>query len=77
MYLKEKDGDGRMVQWSEHLLLFQKIWVQFPASTWELTTICNVSPKGANVLVWLLGPPSMYMVQMYMVRNNTHANKYK
>jgi hypothetical protein len=25
----------------EHWLLFQRSWVQIPATTWWLTTICN------------------------------------
>jgi hypothetical protein len=30
-------GAGVMAHW----LLFQRSWVQFPATTWWLTTICN------------------------------------
>jgi hypothetical protein len=27
----------------QHRLLFQRTWVQFPAPTWHLTTVCNFS----------------------------------
>jgi hypothetical protein len=32
---------GEMVQWLEHWLFFQRTCVQFLATTWWLTTICN------------------------------------
>jgi hypothetical protein len=40
---------GEMAQWLRWLL-FQRTWVQVPAPTWQLTTVCNSSPKGFGTL---------------------------
>ena len=29
---------------------FQRIWVHFPAPTWQLTTVCSSSSRGQNTL---------------------------
>lgn len=45
--------DQALERWTrslEHLLLFQRTLVQFPASTWHLTTACNSSFKGFMLL---------------------------
>jgi hypothetical protein len=39
--LKRKFMAGEMVQQLRAWLFFQRSWVQFPATTWWLTTICN------------------------------------
>ena len=36
---------GPILQWQEHLLLLQRTQIQFPAPTWQLTTVCNSSFK--------------------------------
>jgi len=36
-----KQGLERWLSGKEHRLLFQRSWVQFPATTWWLTAICN------------------------------------
>jgi hypothetical protein len=32
----------------EYRLLFQRIWVQFPAPTWQLITACNSIFRGSD-----------------------------
>jgi hypothetical protein len=32
-------------------LLFQRTQIQFPAPTWQLTTVCNFSSKGSDSLI--------------------------
>ena len=39
--MKNQNGLERWLRGSEHWLLFQRSWVQFPATTWWLTAICN------------------------------------
>jgi hypothetical protein len=34
----------------ERWLFFQWTWVQFPAPTWQLTTVCNSSSRGPDTL---------------------------
>lgn len=34
----------------KHSLLFQKIWVQIPVPTWQVTTIYNCSAMGSDAL---------------------------
>jgi hypothetical protein len=40
-HYKKIQGLERWRSSKEHRLLFQRSWVQFPATTWWLTTICN------------------------------------
>jgi hypothetical protein len=41
---KESRGAGEMAQWLRALALnLQRTWVQFPAPTWQLITVCNLS----------------------------------
>lgn len=35
-------------------MLSWRTWVQFPASMWQLTIVCNSSPKRSDALVWPL-----------------------
>jgi hypothetical protein len=39
--LTVQQGAVEMAQCSEHWLLFQRSWVQLPATTWWLTAICD------------------------------------
>jgi hypothetical protein len=39
--LKNIPGAGKMTQ--EHWLFLQRIWVQFPAPTWQLMSVTPVS----------------------------------
>ena len=32
----------------EQPVLFQRTWVQFPARTWQLTTVCNSSSRASD-----------------------------
>jgi hypothetical protein len=41
-------GLDRYLCGQEHWLLFQKIWVHFPAPTWHLTTVCNSCSRGSD-----------------------------
>jgi hypothetical protein len=34
-------GLERWLSGKEYWLLFERIWVQFPTPTWQLTTVCN------------------------------------
>jgi len=43
-------GLERWLSGWEHWLLFQRTWIQFPAPTRGLTTICNSSSRGADIL---------------------------
>ena len=36
-----RKGAGEIAQWFRALTALQESWVQFPATTWPLTTICN------------------------------------
>jgi hypothetical protein len=31
-------------------MFFQRTWIPFPAPTWQLTTVCNSSPRESNTL---------------------------
>jgi hypothetical protein len=42
-------GAREVAQWLRTLLALQRTRVQFPASTWWLTAICNSSSKGYTV----------------------------
>jgi len=51
-----------------------KLLVQFPATTWWLTTICNSSFRGFNSFIW----PSqalMHVVHRHTCRQNTYMDK--
>jgi hypothetical protein len=39
--IKEIHGAGEMAQWLRALTAVPEVLVQFPATTWWLTTICN------------------------------------
>jgi hypothetical protein len=45
-------GLERWLSAQEHWLFFQRSWVQFPATTWWLTTICNGVWYPLLVCVW-------------------------
>lgn len=47
-------GLGQCFSSQEHWLLFQKTQIQLPASTWQLTTICNSGSGGLDTLFWPL-----------------------
>jgi hypothetical protein len=36
----------------EHWLLFQRIWIQFPAPTWQFTAACNPNSNGSDNFLW-------------------------
>jgi hypothetical protein len=41
-----------MAQCLRALSVFQRTLVQFPATTWQLTDICNFSSRGPNNHTW-------------------------
>ena len=50
----EHKGGGEMAQRLEHWLLVQRTWVQFPATTWQLTAVyCNSRGADTNYKVTL------------------------
>jgi hypothetical protein len=42
IYINLNVGAGEMVQWLRALAFFQRTQVQFPVSTWQLTTVITV-----------------------------------
>jgi len=48
----------------------QRTCVQFPASTWQLTTICNSNVRGSSALFWLPRALNASGAQTY-----THADR--
>ena len=52
--LLEVPGAGieRWLGSQEHWLFFRKTQKQFPAPTWQCTTICNSSSRGSGALFW-------------------------
>jgi hypothetical protein len=53
---------------SEHLLLFQKTLVWFPASTWMLATLCNSSSRRSDATSWCMRVLHAY-AQTYTLRH--------
>lgn len=49
--------------------------VQFPAPTWQLTTICYSSSKGSDNLFWSLWAPDMQVVNRHKSKQKTHKHK--
>ena len=40
----------RQLERRERLLVFQRTWVQFPASTCQLTVLCNFHSRGSDTI---------------------------
>ena len=51
------------------------IWVQFPAPTWWLTTICNSSSRRPDTFFWTPETQDTKVVPMYSWRQSTHPGK--
>jgi hypothetical protein len=67
MHNKNKlQGLERWLSCQEHLLLFQRIWLQLSDPTGKLRTVHNSSSMECDTLFWLL-----YIHHPY----NTHVNK--
>lgn len=54
--------DGSVVE--NHRLLFRRTWVRFPASAWQIITVCNPSSRAMNpfmspVSTWLTSSAEM------------------
>lgn len=49
-----QEGAREMTQ---QLLCLQRIWVRFPASTWQPTTFCSSSSRESSALSWLAWAP--------------------
>ena len=64
--MAQQDGQG---------LAFQGTQVQFPVTTWELTTIYNSSSRRSNALFWFLWTSSTYVVYRPTCRQNTYMHK--
>jgi hypothetical protein len=56
MYVKSIWGEGikKWLNGLEHWLFFQRTQVQFPAPTWQLTTVCFFSSWGPETLIQAL-----------------------
>lgn len=72
---KKKFGGWRAG--SEHLLLFQRTQVSFPASTWQLTIVYNSSSRESDALVCSPKAPEMHMIHRLMCRQSSHKHKRK
>lgn len=66
----------RRLSW-ECSLLFQRPWVQIPAPTWKLTTVCNSNSKKPKTLDWSLQVLGTHVIHKHscMKNNHTHTNK--
>lgn len=62
-----------MIKW----LLFQRAQVHFPATTWQLTTICNSSSRASDALSGLGRYLAHHVVLRHTKRQNTHTFKNK
>lgn len=49
-YITRDGTDDSVVK--EHWLLFQRNWVQFSESTWQLAAIYNSSSKECDIFFW-------------------------
>lgn len=58
----------------ERWLLFQRLWILYPAPTWRVTSIHNLDPKGSAALFWPLWALHADDAQTHM-QANTHAHK--
>lgn len=68
--LRNDRGLERLLSGYKHLLLSQRIQAWFPASTWQLTSVCNSNSRGFGALFWL--PWALHaLVHKYMCRSNT------
>ena len=45
---------------------YQRTWIQFPASTWQRTTVCDSISTGSVAFFWPLQISNMHMVQAYI-----------
>ena len=70
-------GLERWLSSSEHWLLFPKCQVQFATSTWQLTTVCNSSPRGSDILFWPPWIPGIHMVHRHTCKQNIYIYKVK
>ena len=59
----------------KQLLLTQRTWVQFQASTWWLTTIYSSSSRVSNTLFWPLRAGDTHAVPIPTWGSNTHLKK--
>lgn len=53
-FLPLKITDLGLERWfssKEHWLLYQRTGVQFPASTWQFTIVCNSRSNGSNIFI--------------------------
>lgn len=57
--------------------LFQRIWVQFPAPTYQLTTVYNTNYRGSDTLFWPPEVPGMHMVQRHTCVQKLITHKIK
>jgi hypothetical protein len=55
-------------------VLLQKIQVQFPASTWQLTNICNSSSRESEAYFW---PPKVLCINAVQIRMKANNNIHK
>jgi hypothetical protein len=56
---------------------FWMVRVQFPAFTWQLTAICNSSPRGWNTLFYYLWALYTHSTQPFMQRSHPYIHTTK
>ena len=61
-----------MAQWLKDIVALPEDWVQFPAPTWQLTTICDFSPRDFDTLLISAG---IHVMCMHACRQNVHTHK--
>ena len=65
----EQSGLGRWFREQEHVLLFQRTWARFPASTWQLIAVCSITSVPGDPKHFLLasaGTLSVHGAQTYI-----------
>jgi hypothetical protein len=65
----------RWLSGKEPRLFFRRIKVWFPASTEQLTTMCNSGCRESDTLFWPLWVSSIHVVHRHTCRQNTHTYK--
>lgn len=69
---------GELDRWSrgeEHLLFFRRTQLWFPASTMQITTICNFLPRRFASFFWIPWVTGMYMGYRHVWSQNTFTHK--
>lgn len=63
---------GGMSQWSRALVLPEDLYVCFPATMWQLTTVSISNSRVSDTLSCPLRAPSTYVAHCHLFRQNTN-----